>query len=412
MRILLASTASYVPPRGGSTRSNLKWLEALSANGHVCRVVASVAAGTGVELKEQGYASPQVNGHVEVGHHGAIEVHSARHPSQRAALLREQIHEFRPDWVLVSSEDLAQVLLREAVSCAPGRVVYLAHTPQFYPFGPESWNPNREGTEAVRRCAAVVAISRTMRDYIEKHAGCATTVIHPPMYGEGPYSQYENFGVGYFTIINPCTVKGISIFRDLVSRFPSLPFAALPGWGTTAADRASLNVTWLPHARNIDEIFRQTRVLLVPSLWLEGFGLVVIEAMLRGIPVVASAWGGLLESKLGTRFSEPVSPVQRYEPVFDERSMPRAIIPEQDLGPWVAAVNTLAVDEGVYRAESAASREAAHAFVSSVHPGALEQMLMRLKPSGAKTSASREPVLANLSPEKRALLLNRLRRKN
>ena len=411
MRILLASTASYVPPRGGSTRSNLKWLDALTANGHVCRVVASTASGTGVEMQEQGYASPQVHGQIEVGHHGPIEVHSVRHPSQRAALLREQIHEFHPDWVLVSSEDLAQVLLREAVSAAPGRVVYLAHTPQFYPFGPESWNANREGTEAVRRCAAVVAISRTMRDYIEKHTGCATTVIHPPMYGEGPYARYENFGNGYFTIINPCTVKGISIFRDLVTHFPQLRFAALPGWGTTESDRATLNLTWLPHARNIDDVFRRTRVLLVPSLWLEGFGLVVIEAMLRGIPVVASAWGGLLESKLGTRFSEPVHPVERYEPVFDERSMPRAIIPEQDLTPWISAIEILAGDERVYRQESEASRAVAHEFVSTVHPGALEQLLVRLKPAGTK-AVTREPLLSNLSPEKRALLLNRLRKKS
>ncbi len=411
MRILLASTASYVPPRGGSTRSNLRWLDALASNGHLCRVVASSTSGTGVELKEQGYASPQVNGQAEIGHHGSIEVHSARHPAQRATLLREQIHEFQPDWVLVSSEDLAQVLLREAVASAPGRVVYLAHTPQFYPFGPESWNPNREGTDAVRSCSAVVAISRTMCEYMEKYTGCHATLIHPPMYGEGPYPQYRNFGSGYFTIINPCAVKGISIFRDLVARFPALPFAALPGWGTTAADRASLPVTWLPNTRNIDEVFRRTRVLLVPSLWLEGFGLVVIEAMLRGIPVVASAWGGLLESKLGTRFSEPVVPVERYEPVFDERAMPRAIIPPQNLEPWAAAVHTLATHKTVYETESGASREAAHAFVSAVRPGALEDMLLSLNPT-AKQAPSRQPVLANLSPEKRALLLSRVRRKS
>ena len=39
MRILLTSSASHVPPRGGSTRSNLAWLAALAASGHACRVV-------------------------------------------------------------------------------------------------------------------------------------------------------------------------------------------------------------------------------------------------------------------------------------------------------------------------------------------------------------------------------------
>ncbi len=33
MRILLAANASYVPPRGGATRSNIVWLELLSEAG-------------------------------------------------------------------------------------------------------------------------------------------------------------------------------------------------------------------------------------------------------------------------------------------------------------------------------------------------------------------------------------------
>ena len=33
MRILLTANASYVPPRGGATRSNLIWLDHLAAPG-------------------------------------------------------------------------------------------------------------------------------------------------------------------------------------------------------------------------------------------------------------------------------------------------------------------------------------------------------------------------------------------
>ena len=63
----------------------------------------------------------------------------------------------------------------------------------------------------------------------------------------------------------------------------------------------------------------------MPSLWYEGFGLIVMESMLRGIPVVASDSGGLQEAKLGTGYVIPVHTIERYQPVFDEHGMP---------GPW------------------------------------------------------------------------------
>ena len=131
-------------------------------------------------------------------------------------------------------------------------------------------------------------------------------------------------------MINPCAVKGISIFLELAARCPDVAFGALPGWGTTAADRRALealpNVTLLPNCRRHRRGARaRTRVLLMPSLWYEGFGLIVMEAMLRGIPVIASDSGGLVEAKMGTGFVIPVPPIERYEPVFDERGMPRPV---------------------------------------------------------------------------------------
>ena len=61
----------------------------------------------------------------------------------------------------------------------------------------------------------------------------------------------------------------------------------------------------------------------MPSLWYEGFGLIVMENMLRGIPVVASDAGGLKEAKRGTGYVIPVRTIERYQPVFDEHGMPK-----------------------------------------------------------------------------------------
>src|SRR5690242_4989835 len=111
MRVLLTATGSYVPPRGGATRSNLVWLDYLARAGHACRIVCG-APGEGAELR----------------HHESIEVHAVADPARRARILAQQVAELEPDWVLVSSEDLGHSLLRQAHQSAPGRVVYLAHT--------------------------------------------------------------------------------------------------------------------------------------------------------------------------------------------------------------------------------------------------------------------------------------------
>jgi glycosyltransferase involved in cell wall biosynthesis len=397
MRILLTSNASYIPPRGGATRSNLIWLDHLARAGHQCRIVCG-PSGAGAELP----------------YHPSIAVLAVEEPARRVHALREQIGEFRPDWVLVSSEDLGHALLREAQHSAAGRVVYLAHTPQFYPFGPASWNPDRAAALLVGEAAGIVAIGHHMAAYIERELGRPAAVIHPPLYGPGPFTHYSNFERGSITMINPCAVKGISIFLEIAARMPREAFAVLPGWGTTAEDRRALerlpNVRFLPNAREIDDVLAGTRVLLMPSLWYEGFGLIVMENMLRGIPVVASDSGGLKEAKSGTGYVIPVRTIERYQPVFDELGMPQPVVRENDAAPWLAAVHELLDDRGAYERESAASRAAALRFVAGLDAGEMERYLEALLPR-EPASAPAHATIESLTPERRALLLERLRKR-
>src|SRR5579871_6282678 len=153
-----------------------------------------------------------------------VEIHAVPDRARHAAELRRHILEFRPDWVLVSSEDLGHALLREAQHAAPGRVVYLAHTPQFFPFGPASWNPDASATALVTRAAGVVAIGHHTAAYIHRHAGVKPAVIHPPIYGSGPFANLAAFDAGLITMVNPCAVKGMAIFTALVERFPAYGF--------------------------------------------------------------------------------------------------------------------------------------------------------------------------------------------
>jgi glycosyltransferase involved in cell wall biosynthesis len=364
MRILLTSNASYAPPRGGSTRSNLAWLSELVRHGHTCRVVCA--------------ALDQNNECIN----GGIEIHSVRNLVQHRDVLAHAIRGFDPDVVLVSSEDLSHMLLREAAAASPAKIVYLAHTPQFFPFGPESWNRDTRGTEIVRGARAVVAIGQTIAAYIEQAIGVRPSIIHPPIYGPASFARHGSFGSGPILMVNPCQVKGIGIFLDLARRFPEFPFTALAGWGTSKADRTSLatlsNIELVESVNDIEEILSKTRILLMPSLWYEGFGLAAMEAMLRGIPVVSSDAGGLAEARDGSGFVIPVRRIERYLPEFDDTGMPRPLIPEQDLTPWMDSLQILLHDRGVYQAESERCRSAGVRFVSALDRSAFEKLLLSL----------------------------------
>ncbi len=196
MRVLLTSNASHDPPKGGSTRSNLAWVRHLAAQGHEC-----VAVAAGAEDR--------------VSSDAGVLVESYKDLSFRAEVLSKRIREFAPDWVLVSSEDVSHILLREAGHAAAGRLVYLAHTPQFMPFGPEAWHRDPAATEIIRGAQGIVVIGHHMAGYVREHLGREASVIHPPIYGRPPWPNLGRFDAPFVLMINPCTVKGLPVFLAL-----------------------------------------------------------------------------------------------------------------------------------------------------------------------------------------------------
>ncbi|CAE7833026.1 unnamed protein product [Symbiodinium microadriaticum] len=123
----------------------------------------------------------------------------------------------------------------------------------------------------------------------------------------------------YVTFISPCPAKGLAVVLRLALMFANIQFLCVStGWTKTLHEvqlRAHPNITIVAGTDNIEEIYRQTAVLLMPSLWQESFGLVAVEAQLRGIPVVSTAACGLREAN----FLEELQ-VQNVRLVHDSRT--------------------------------------------------------------------------------------------
>ena len=422
MRILLAQNSLYYPAYGGGDRSNRLLLEALATRGHVCRVVARIArfgaaehAAYLRELAARAVSPLAVEDGVVVFQHAGVEAHVVTHHPNLRAYFAAQIAAFAPDVVLTSTDDPAQLLLEVALR-ANARTVYLARATLAVPFGPDCAFPSGAKTEVLRQCDAVVGVSQYVADYIRQWSGIPAVHVPISLLDPPPYADLGRFENEFVTLVNPCAVKGISIFLELADRMPAVQFAGVPTWGTNHADRAALasrpNVTMLDPVDNVDDILRRTRVLLVPSLWAEARSRMVVEAMLRGVPVMASNIGGIPEAKLGVDYLLPVRPIEKYQARIDDQMVPMADVPAQDIGPWAAALGHLLSDRAHYEALSRASRQAALNYAAGLSVGPFEALLDRVatQPRTAHAAASTgEPsALDRLSPERRKLLALRL----
>jgi glycosyltransferase involved in cell wall biosynthesis len=110
----------------------------------------------------------------------------------------------------------------------------------------------------------------------------------------------------------------------------------------------------------MEDIWDMTQVLLVPSVWCEAWSLVVVEAQIRGIPVIASDAGALVEAKLGVPYTVPV------KQVTGERNENDYIIPPQDTDQWVETLTKLMTDRHEYERISDCTRDFTGRWVSDL----------------------------------------------
>jgi glycosyltransferase involved in cell wall biosynthesis len=426
MKILLIQAVDYLTNRGGAYKANRILLEGLAARNHNCRVLTTfhprkpdeylcdlVARGIEVVSSTSGWTTYRHNG---------VEVLVARDRMQLYMGIVASIERFEPIWTLLETPD--SLAIEAALVANPSRVVYLCHTATNLPFGPDCITPDPLKAKVLAKVGNSLTVSRYMKEYLKRWGGLDAKSLYWPSYGTGPFPHYGSFEAGYVTLVNPCAAKGQPILLELARRLPHVQFAAVPTWGTTDEDRAALaelsNICILEPQDDVNKIFAQTRVLLAPSLGVESFGQIVVEAMARGIPVLASDLGGLREAKLGVDYLLPVRQLTYHEPAPLEYI---EIVPQQDVTPWQESLEELLADRARYERVAVESRQAALSFIDSLGIAPFEEYLANLIPAaqGNVTERSEEEIekarkleeqLKSISPAKRALLALRLANKN
>lgn len=373
MKILLLQTLDYLYCMGGAHKANRILMEALASTGCECKVVFPLYIG------EEYYHETLNRSGVDVAtieeaecafffQLQGVKVSVVKGKFHLYSVFLEEVDKFTPDIILVT-EDHTGLLLEVAfeTSC---RVVYISHTQATLPFGPTFFGNNARMLSLFEKLSGIISVSNYVKNYILEWSNLKSEVIYFPSYGDEPYELLGNYENEFITIINPSGIKGIDVFLEIAKRLTNVSFAAVPTWSTKAEDIYRMqqlnNITILEPEDDIDKIYKRTKILLVPSLWKESFGQVVVEAMLRGIPVIASDIGGLPEAIQGCDYIIPVKPIEKY--IFNEldSGFPDPVVPEQNIDLWINAICELLEDNNKYMKLSQLSQSKANAFISKI----------------------------------------------
>ncbi len=263
--------------------------------------------------------------------------------------LAVEIERFHPDLVWAQLEGALPVL--QTADRLGVRGLCFIHDAEFDPV-------------EMRRIAALdchlVASSGFLSGKVYRATGRRAQVVYPPaeLYFDTPGDPH-----GRVTMINPHSVKGLDTFIEIARRLPAIDFLLQESWKLDDAALSTLHgrLAGLPNVRfahrvsDMRSVYRQTRLLIAPSRWEEGFGMVALEAQSCGIPVIASRRGGLPEA------------------VGDGGLL---IDDYLNVDAWVAAIETILHEPELYR--TFAERARRHAASNTFAPDALARRLYEI----------------------------------
>lgn len=133
--------------------------------------------------------------------------------------------------------------------------------------------------------------TRWLRRALDPGATRPAMVVHPPLV---PELHRVNATGDRVTLVNLQANKGVGVFAELIRTMHGVKFLGVAGTHGTQEVHAGDSVDYLDVQQDMRDVWRRTRVLLVPSAY-ESYGMVAAEACTSGIPVIAHPTPGLRE---------------------------------------------------------------------------------------------------------------------
>lgn len=249
---------------------------------------------------------------------------------------------FRPDLLMGYGGDVLSMTVRAEARRRGIPVVYTL------------WNGNHKAF-TFPDCDLVITDSQATSEYYRRQFGI--NVVPTGIFLLPGTIKAVQRDPRYVTLVNPAPAKGAAILARLAlmaqKELPDVRFLALQSRGDFAATLSQLhlpdseektfsmdmfpNVDRAQHMTDMRPVYAATRVLLAPSLWYESWGRVATEAVINGIPVLASRSGGLPEAvgEGGICLDAPEAC----------RKDPLRIPTEEEMRPWMDALKRLLAED-------------------------------------------------------------------
>lgn len=302
MRILFAG-GSLLEPAGGGEISARSLLEALAARHQVRALTA------GPRARAQRIAGFQVRelalDKLPPGLPAPNQLRSLLVEGRFRAALLEELRRADPELLLLQQP----AWLRPADVPAGLPLVIFIRSPHCYGIAEPSPSARQRllgaafrrvraarGWGLLERADLLLCNSQHTQELLRTHTNLLSRVL-PPFIKLEPGAADPR---GAICFVGLDRWKGARLALRIARALPDRRFLFVAGSrgsrGLLAEARRLPQVRCIEHTTDMAGVFRQTRLLLVPSLWQEPFGRVPVEAGAFGIPSIAAATGGLAEA--------------------------------------------------------------------------------------------------------------------